>query len=435
MLDDEARPPARGALDRAWRSSSRARCTRSTRCSASAARSARRSSCTRRRRGGRRRVPDRVGELLELVGLPARRARRLPAPALRRPAPARADRARARVRPAAAGRRRADDRARRDGAGPGAAAAATTCSATFGLAVLFITHDLSTLAAVCRRLAVMYAGRIVEEGPSDEVFAAPAHPYTRALAAAFPVIGDPAFRMGPSGLAGDPPDPRDLPPGCPFHPRCPVARRGVLDGPTVELCRGAGTAGGVRAGARGEPPVVATAGAPRGRVGRAARRAGPRPALPFSSCATSRCASARATARSPAPSTASSLDGPRGRGARARRRVGVRQDDARAHDPRARAARARARCASRASRSATTPARSARYRRAGADGLPGPDRRAQRPPDDLRGGRRGSAHPEGRAATRSSSSRPRSRGRASARRSGSSACTRTRSRAASVSAW
>ena len=65
--------------------------------------------------------------------------------------------------------------------------------------MIFITHDLSTLAAVCQRLAVMYAGRIVEEGPSHEVFAAPAHPYTAALAAAFPVIGDPRFRMAPSG--------------------------------------------------------------------------------------------------------------------------------------------------------------------------------------------------------------------------------------------
>jgi peptide/nickel transport system ATP-binding protein len=92
-----------------------------------------------------------------------------------------------------------------------------------GLAVIFITHDLSTLAAVCRRIAVMYAGRIVEEGPSHEVFQAPAHPYTRALAGAFPIIGDAAFRMNPSGLAGDPPDPRELPSGCPFHPRCPAA--------------------------------------------------------------------------------------------------------------------------------------------------------------------------------------------------------------------
>ena len=84
----------------------------------------------------------------------------------------------------------------------------------------------------------MYAGRIVEEGPSREVFAAAAHPYTRALAAAFPVIGDPAFRMNPSGLAGDPPDPRDLPSGCPFHPRCPDARPRVLDAPRRAVAGG-----------------------------------------------------------------------------------------------------------------------------------------------------------------------------------------------------
>jgi peptide/nickel transport system ATP-binding protein len=103
----------------------------------------------------------------------------------------------------------------------------------FGLAVVFITHDLSTLAAVCQRIAVMYAGRIVEEGPSADVLGAPAHPYTRALAAAFPVIGDPAFRMAPAGVAGDPPDPRELPSGCPFHPRCPEAE---------EACRSAAVA-------------------------------------------------------------------------------------------------------------------------------------------------------------------------------------------------
>jgi peptide/nickel transport system ATP-binding protein len=92
-----------------------------------------------------------------------------------------------------------------------------------GLAIVFITHDLSTLADICSRIAVMYAGRIVEEGPNDKVFADAAHPYTRALAAAFPVIGDPEFRMNPAGLPGDPPDPRHLPGGCPFHPRCSVA--------------------------------------------------------------------------------------------------------------------------------------------------------------------------------------------------------------------
>jgi peptide/nickel transport system ATP-binding protein len=98
-----------------------------------------------------------------------------------------------------------------------------------GLAMLFITHDLSVLAQVCSRLAVMYAGRIVEEGPSAEVLASPQHPYSRALAGAFPTIGDPSSRLAPSGLAGDPPDPTALPGGCSFHPWscCRPARRGV----------------------------------------------------------------------------------------------------------------------------------------------------------------------------------------------------------------
>ncbi len=92
-----------------------------------------------------------------------------------------------------------------------------------GLAMLFITHDLSVLVEVCDRLAIMYAGKIVEEGPSNAVFETPAHPYTKALASAFPQIGDRRFRMAPSGLGGDPPDPSDVPSGCSFHPRCPVA--------------------------------------------------------------------------------------------------------------------------------------------------------------------------------------------------------------------
>jgi peptide/nickel transport system ATP-binding protein len=91
------------------------------------------------------------------------------------------------------------------------------------LALMFITHDLSVLTTTCQRLVVMYAGRIVEDGPSGDVFALPAHPYTQALAAAFPTIGDPSSRMHPSGLGGDPPDPSDLPGGCSFHPRCAVA--------------------------------------------------------------------------------------------------------------------------------------------------------------------------------------------------------------------
>jgi peptide/nickel transport system ATP-binding protein len=92
-----------------------------------------------------------------------------------------------------------------------------------GLAMVFITHDLSVLVEVSDRLAIMYAGKIVEEGPAETVFHEPQHPYTEALAAAFPEIGDMRFRRHPSGLGGDPPDPQQIPEGCSFHPRCPKA--------------------------------------------------------------------------------------------------------------------------------------------------------------------------------------------------------------------
>jgi peptide/nickel transport system ATP-binding protein len=171
----------------------------------------------------RGRTPERVGELLELVGLPARRAQDYP-------------------HQLSGGQRQRVLIALALACDPKLLVAdepttaldvmvqaqilrlLATLQSELQLAVLFITHDLSTLAAVCRRIAVMYAGRIVEQGPARDVFAGPAHPYTRALAAAFPVIGDPAFRHNPSGLPGDPPDPLELPSGCPFHPRCPVMR-------------------------------------------------------------------------------------------------------------------------------------------------------------------------------------------------------------------
>jgi peptide/nickel transport system ATP-binding protein len=92
-----------------------------------------------------------------------------------------------------------------------------------GLAMLFITHDLSVLVEVADRIAIMYAGLIVEEGPAEQVFHSPEHPYTQALAGAFPTIGDTRFRGKPSGLGGDPPDPQKIPTGCPFHPRCSAA--------------------------------------------------------------------------------------------------------------------------------------------------------------------------------------------------------------------
>ena len=101
--------------------------------------------------------------------------------------------------------------------------------------LVMISHDLSVLASTCDRVAVMYAGRIVEEGPAEGVFGDPKHPYSKALSAAFPTIGDLASRRSPRGLPGDPPDPLLLPSGCTFHPRCAVALAECSEGPEPVL--------------------------------------------------------------------------------------------------------------------------------------------------------------------------------------------------------
>jgi len=92
-----------------------------------------------------------------------------------------------------------------------------------GLAYLFIAHDLAVVSRVADTLAVMYLGRIVEQGPGDAVLARPLHPYTVALLAAVPAA-DPQAPRPPHRLAGEPPSAVDPPGGCAFHPRCPIAR-------------------------------------------------------------------------------------------------------------------------------------------------------------------------------------------------------------------
>lgn len=90
------------------------------------------------------------------------------------------------------------------------------------LGILMITHDLSTAAHFADRIAVMYLGRIVEEGPAKEVVANPRHPYTRALLSVVP-SRNPRHRPTRQILKGDTPNPANIPSGCRFHPRCPIA--------------------------------------------------------------------------------------------------------------------------------------------------------------------------------------------------------------------
>ena len=94
-----------------------------------------------------------------------------------------------------------------------------------GNTVLLVTHDIAVHANVADRLMIMYAGRIAEEAPTENIFAAPLHPYTQHLVSSLPVIGE---RSTKASLKGAPPNLANPPTGCRFHPRCPLA---------IELCR------------------------------------------------------------------------------------------------------------------------------------------------------------------------------------------------------
>jgi peptide/nickel transport system ATP-binding protein len=108
-----------------------------------------------------------------------------------------------------------------------------------GLTYLFITHDLGVVRYFATRVAVMYLGRIVEIGPTERIFAAPRHPYTKALLASIPSL-DPERRSAKPAALGDVPSPERPPPGCHYHPRCPVrlADCSREDPPVVEFADG-----------------------------------------------------------------------------------------------------------------------------------------------------------------------------------------------------
>jgi peptide/nickel transport system ATP-binding protein len=98
----------------------------------------------------------------------------------------------------------------------------------YGTAIIFITHDLGVIAQMATYVVVMYLGRVMEEGPVDEIFHAPKHPYTRALLRSIPSLQTQARTALPV-IAGALPHPFNRPPGCPFHPRCEDIRHGHCD--------------------------------------------------------------------------------------------------------------------------------------------------------------------------------------------------------------
>jgi peptide/nickel transport system ATP-binding protein len=115
----------------------------------------------------------------------------------------------------------------------------TDLQAEHNLAYLFITHDLAVVRYFATRIAVMYLGRIVEVGPTDRIFSAPRHPYTKALLASIPSL-DPNRRSIKPAALGDVPSPEKPPPGCHYHPRCTVRLPTCSqeDPPVVEFADG-----------------------------------------------------------------------------------------------------------------------------------------------------------------------------------------------------
>jgi oligopeptide/dipeptide ABC transporter ATP-binding protein len=97
-----------------------------------------------------------------------------------------------------------------------------------GVSIVFVSHDLAVIAQTCQRVAVMYAGQVVEMGPVETVFREPRHPYTLGLLRSVPDVDD--VREVLAAIPGAPPDLAAPPPGCPFHPRCPFVQSDCVEG-------------------------------------------------------------------------------------------------------------------------------------------------------------------------------------------------------------
>ncbi|MCC6008579.1 MAG: ATP-binding cassette domain-containing protein [Rhodobacteraceae bacterium] len=208
--------------------------------------------------GDRARIAARVAELLEQVGLPADAAGRYPAQF-------------------SGGQRQRIAIARAIALEPDMVVADEPVSALdvsiqaqivnllqdiqdrLGIAYLVIAHDLPLVHQIADRIVVLYLGRVVEEGPAEQVVARPLHPYTAGLLAATPTV-DTAGRPRLM-LKGDPPSPINRPDGCPFHPRCPIARDRCRSERPALVAPDAGAARRVACHFPGEVPPPLAAGA------------------------------------------------------------------------------------------------------------------------------------------------------------------------------
>ena len=260
---------------------------------------------------------------------------------------------------------------------------------------ILITHDLSVIAETCDRVMIMYAGRVAEEGPVDEVFRPPRHPYTQKLLAAFPNIH--ADRRTLDVIPGSPPDLRDPPPGCRFAPRCAFAMAVCTEVVPPEV-----TFDGVRVachlypeGSDGVPVTDAGRPTPSASTTEVAEPMQPTTTLVraveglevhFPIWRRLIDSLPRPPARGRARRRRHRPDAPARRGPRPRRRIGQRQDDDRTGHRQARPTRPADGSTSRARTSATC-GRSGELRDLSAAGpahLPGPVRDAEPEADDLR---------------------------------------------------